>query len=391
MNRTRIVLITRRYWPLIGNEEMLVADLANGLAKAGWAPMLLTAHFDARWPRQMLDTRFPVERLPRATRLRREPARLLPALVRWLRRNRPDYDLVCVSQLGEEAYATAGYLQSTGIPVVVRCTELPRRGERTKRAQRRVLERCRNSATLVATRTGVLGELRQAGCDFQKIRLIPDGVSLQDDATSPGQAAARQALGNVNRDLQVSEGAPVAVAESPLETSRQLHLLIHAWKIVIEHEPTAQLWIVGDGPLRGILYQQVRDLDLVGRVLLPGSFDSLDELLSAADLYVLPGGQDLPRSLLLAAGRGLPIVAGEAPDRVSLSATAENVRLVPPGKTAALAESLLEVISGRGKSSRRAESASVQRVRASHSLDHMVAAHEQLFRELISSSGRTHP
>jgi glycosyltransferase involved in cell wall biosynthesis len=55
-------------------------------------------------------------------------------------------------------------------------------------------------------------------------------------------------------------------------------------------------------------------LDLRHRVLIPGTFDCLDELYAAADLFLQPSACEAPPLALLAAlAAGLPAIAADSP------------------------------------------------------------------------------
>ena len=63
-------------------------------------------------------------------------------------------------------------------------------------------------------------------------------------------------------------------------------------------------------PIATVLYRQISDLDQRFRVLIPGTFDGLDELLQAADLMLVPGGcKAPPLAMLQAMAAGLPVIA----------------------------------------------------------------------------------
>jgi hypothetical protein len=50
MNGLRLVLVTRRFWPLVGGAETATANLASGLRDLGVTPTILTGRHDALWP-----------------------------------------------------------------------------------------------------------------------------------------------------------------------------------------------------------------------------------------------------------------------------------------------------------------------------------------------------
>jgi hypothetical protein len=74
--------------------------------------------------------------------------------------------------------------------------------------------------------------------------------------------------------------------------------------------PYGRLWVAGEGPHRAALAAQINRLGLSSRVLLAGVFQQVDDLLAAADLFILPSYEEgMSLALLEAMAAGLPITA----------------------------------------------------------------------------------
>jgi glycosyltransferase involved in cell wall biosynthesis len=167
----------------------------------------------------------------------------------------------------------------------------------------------------VAVPSGELaGELTAAGFSESRLAVIPRRVPMPE-ARSPAQRdAARAALAAVNYDLVTTPTAPVALAVGRLDAEHRFGDLVRAWRIVSARRSEARLWIVGDGPLREQLYRQIGDLDLRFRVLIPGSFDCLREVMQATDLMLVPAVQPATAlAVVQALAAGVPLIAAEAP------------------------------------------------------------------------------
>ena len=57
-------MITRRFWPLVGGGEMVMANLACEFKRLGAQPTILTAQWDTTWPLQIEHREVAVQRLP---------------------------------------------------------------------------------------------------------------------------------------------------------------------------------------------------------------------------------------------------------------------------------------------------------------------------------------
>ena len=153
MSALRVVLVTRRFWPLAGGAESATANLARGLLELGAAPLIVTARFDPRWPDEVVYREIPVHRLPFSPgRFGWGTMRYMIGLSRWLRKNHPDIDLVCVSRMSHESHAVLGAHGGANIPVVIRAEPDETFGvfqsRKTDRMTTRIVRPCQSSASV---------------------------------------------------------------------------------------------------------------------------------------------------------------------------------------------------------------------------------------------------
>jgi glycosyltransferase involved in cell wall biosynthesis len=128
-----------------------------------------------------------------------------------------------------------------------------------------------------------------------------------------------------------------------LAPQKNQQCLIAAFAKVSVDFPNWKLRIVGEGELRGALEAQVRELDLTGKVELPGAISDVGQEYMQADLFVLPStyesfGLATAEALL----HGLPAVGfADCPGTNSLIRHDENGLLVAgSNRTEALAAAL---------------------------------------------------
>jgi glycosyltransferase involved in cell wall biosynthesis len=133
------------------------------------------------------------------------------------------------------------------------------------------------------------------------------------------------------------------------------------------------------------MLRQIDALGLSGRVVLPGSFDNVDDVLAAADLFVLPSeSEGLSHALLEAMAAGLPIVATDIPGNAVAIRDGVEGSLVRPRDSAALAAAIDKIFADPP---RAAELGAAARHRAQEcfSLERMVDAHLALFARLLGA------
>ena len=389
MRPLRLVFVTCRLWPLVGGSEKVMAQLAVGLTGRGHRATILTAQWQPQWPRRIRLHELPVVRLPHAPKGGWATFRYLRALGGWLRRNRAEFDLVYVSGLRHEAYAAVRAVGGD-VPVVLRAERAGRGGDCLWQIDaacgRPIKARCMEAAALVAPSGAIRRELEAAGYPRARIHELPDGVPILSPRSAETRAAARAMLREAIAATEPLRGGPLALYVGPLRADRGLRQLVTAWESIVARWGDARLWLAGDGPDRKALGEQIDAMNLRHRVLLVGVFDTVDELFSAADLFVMPtleGGGSL--ALREAMGAGLPIVAGDTPGNRAVLADGREALLAPAADPASLGAAIARLIERPDLAAQLGDAAR-RRAEAESSLAKMIDAHVTLFERLVATS-----
>lgn len=389
----RLVLVSRRFWPLVGGAESVMAQLAAAFNEQGWPTTLLTARWQPDWPAEVVHRGVPVVRLPQPKLRGWGTLRYMRALNRWLRDHADRFDLVYVSMLKHDAYAALGAARQAGFPVALRAEGAGLTGDvhwqLEARGGRLIRNRCEAADALVAPSPAVERELIAAGYPRDRLHAIPNGVVVPPprDGTA-ARDEARNSLARSQPALYLPPDARLAVYTGRLHQGKGLAHLVEAWQQVARMRSDAYLWLFGEGPLHAKLVRQIRDAELCGRVVLAGTFDCVDEVLAAADLFVLPSlEENMSMALLEAMAQGLPIVATDIPGNQRLLVDGQHGLLVPPRDSASLAAAIERVWSDPEAAARWGAEARA-RVEAEFSLARSVAAHLQLFEDLLARGAK---
>ena len=392
MRPLRIVLVTRRYWPLVGGAETIMASLAVEFRRLGAMTTILTAQWDKTWPTSCVLDDVPIIRLPQPTRRGWGTLRYMNHLHRWLRKYQTDFDVVYVSMLKHDAYTAIGALASTTIPIVLRAEGGGPTGDcqwqRESHFGNRIRARCLQANGLVAISPAIYEELIREGYPGAHIHRIDNGVAPSTPINQNTRQAARQSLAEANTELQFPPGAKLAVYSGRLHPGKGLKHLIEAWPRVLKDWPTARLWLVGEGEERATLRELIHAHGLTNHIALPGIFDSLDDVLAAADLYILPSFEEgMSIGLLEAMARGLPTVATDIPGNRAMAQHGVTSQLVPPGDTIALAAAIRQVWSD-DQTANRMSSAARERLVRQFSLKSVAQRHLELFEHLVADNNQ---
>jgi glycosyltransferase involved in cell wall biosynthesis len=127
-----------------------------------------------------------------------------------------------------------------------------------------------------------------------------------------------------------------------LAREKNLDLLLDAWDAIVPERGSAQLVLVGQGPLEDeIRRREIPGVHVTG--LLHGR--ELAQAYASADLFVFPSTTEtFGNSLLEAMGSGLPPLVAASGGVLEFSEHGENAWLVEPDSTPAIAEGLLRLL-----------------------------------------------
>lgn len=337
----RLAIAAPRFWPLIEDQPAHLLQLAESFVAAGHAPTVVTPLWKRTWPRQMIVGTVPLVRLRGSPASSLSLVRWMYSLSAWLREQAPQLRGVLVAGLRHEAYVALGTAKKTQTPVVLLAGEGDLAWQRKATFGSRISARCREAQAIVVPSEELADELARGGYARERLTVIPRRVPIPGPRNPVARDAARAALAAVNYDLVTTTTAPVALATGRLDAEHRLGDLVRAWRIVSARRSEARLWILGDGPLRDQLYYQIGDLDQRFRVLIPGTFDSLREIMQAADLFLAPAPHAVPPlALQQALAAGLPVVAADSPALQRLAGPDTTGMFVPPGDIKALADAI---------------------------------------------------
>ena len=176
----------------------------------------------------------------------------------------------------------------------------------------------------------------------------------------------------------------MAVYTGRLHAVKGLTHLVATWPAIVRRWPTAQLWIVGDGPQRRDLARDIDALDLSGNVVLCGAFDSVDDFLTAADCFVLPSLEEgMSLALLEAMSAGLPVVATDIEGNRQLVRHEREGLLVPTGDSRGLATAI-GCLLAEPATAAALGAAARQRVAAEFAIGPWAARHQELFERVLA-------
>jgi glycosyltransferase involved in cell wall biosynthesis len=170
--------------------------------------------------------------------------------------------------------------------------------------------------------------------------------------------------------------------------------LVDAARAVLNEQPNARFFLVGEGPLRESLEAQARQLKLGDRFVFVGFAKDVASVLSAFDLSVFPSlWEGTPLTAFEALASGKPILATDADGLLDILTDGRDARIVPRRNSAALAAAIVDLMNRPDERARLAAAARVTAQR--YDISAFVRKMEQLYVLLCDGSresraGRRH-
>jgi glycosyltransferase involved in cell wall biosynthesis len=325
-NRRLVLLTTSLSW---GGAQVQLVRLARELKRRGWDVGIISMLEPELFSEELESTGIRVASL----KMQRGSADLgaLARAVVILRRWRPA--VLCsflyhANLLGRVAGRLAG------IPVIVSSIRNENFGGSTRDrivrltnwASHAVTTNSRLAATKLAERRVVAGD---------RVRVIPNSIIVSEFERDPDERY------RLRGELGVGEDEFLWVAVGRLDMAKDYPTLLAAVeRLVAAGQPTA-LRVAGDGPLRGALEVQVRDLGLEERVAFLGPRRDCPALYGAADGFVLSSlWEGLPNVIMEALAAGTPVVATRVGGVGELVEDGQSGFLVPPRDAPALVDAM---------------------------------------------------
>ena len=234
-----------------------------------------------------------------------------------------------------------------------------------------------SSATTIISQRAAEQHLRRGVVSRGRARVVPNGVDMQ--AFTPERAGK-----NVRRALGLGD-APLLLTVGRFTPAKDYPNLFRAFQHVAARRPEVVLLVVGAGELEGELRELVTSLDLAENVRFLGTRSDVPDLMNAADLYVMASAwEGLPMVLLEASACGLPVVSTNVGGVSEVVLDGKTGYLTPPHDPAALAASILKMLS-LSRSSRRAMGLNArQRTAALYDFENIVTVWEELYLDVIA-------
>ncbi len=194
-------------------------------------------------------------------------------------------------------------------------------------------------------------------------------------------AAARASLG-------LSDDTIAVGTVTRLMPSKGNQYLVEAVPEILQHQPRARVFIVGEGELQAELEGQARALNVGDRLVFAGFRRDVAEVLVALDVVVFPSlWEGTPLTAFEALAAGKPIVSTDADGLLDILTPGKDALVVPKRNASELARAVNELIDNPARA--RSLAAEAQRTGAKYDIAMFVRKMERLYEILHETSRAT--
>ncbi|MFN8435223.1 MAG: glycosyltransferase family 4 protein [Anaerolineales bacterium] len=227
--------------------------------------------------------------------------------------------------------------------------------------------------TLVASSTRTRNNAIEVGVRPERIATIYNAI-MPFDVSNIDRETVREKLGLKKDDIFF-----LVVGRLVYEKGHEF--LVEAMAEVVRDETHAIAGICGAGPLQEALQSQIEKLNIQANMKLLGQWDSIPEILAAADVFVLPSRwEGLPMALLEGMMAGLPVIATRVEGVDEVVQPGIHGLLVPLESPAELAKAILQLLRSP-QDRQRMGIAAKERVLSSYTTDRMCEAYLQVIEQ----------
>jgi glycosyltransferase involved in cell wall biosynthesis len=216
------------------------------------------------------------------------------------------------------------------------------------------------------------------GFPRDRVFMIPNGVDTDRFCPNP---AARSAF---RQSLQVPDDAPLVGIVAALREEKNHHQFLSAARDVLRLHPDTRFVIVGDGPMRSAIEQEINDLGLKRFVYLLGTRSDTPDILAALDVFALTSKNEAnPVSILEALACGIPVVSPNVGSIHETVLDGQTGFLTKPGSSEETADAIVRLLGNKTLATSLGRNGR-EHMRHSWSLSAMVTGYERLITMLYN-------
>jgi glycosyltransferase involved in cell wall biosynthesis len=229
---------------------------------------------------------------------------------------------------------------------------------------------------LIGNSASVAEFYRDLGVPAEKITVIPNGVEIDGTPVDRDRLLA---------EFQIPRGSRVIGFVGRLAPQKRVHDIIWAMQLLQQLTDRVYLLIVGEGPDRNDLIALARHVGCDHLVRFVGYRRDAAKLIGLCNVFWLASEfEGMSNSVMEAMAAGVPVIATDIPPNRELVVDGKTGYLVGVGDSVGMAQFTDRILADPSLA-QQLGAAGRERMRSEFSIDRMVSAHAELYREVLRS------
>lgn len=227
---------------------------------------------------------------------------------------------------------------------------------------------------LIGNSRAVIDFYRGLGVPDEKLMVIRNGIEI------PERAADGQFAG-LRKELGIGQSSKILCFAGRLAPQKRLKDLLWSFELVCSHDLDVHFVIAGDGPQRSELEHFARQIRVADRVTFAGHRDDAASILAMCDIFWLASDfEGQSNSLMEAMAAARPVIVSDIAANLELVSHENTGLAVPVTNRAAFAKAAVRLLAEPDLAAQLGEAAR-ERMASEFSIDRMVNAHAEVYRE----------
>jgi glycosyltransferase involved in cell wall biosynthesis len=228
---------------------------------------------------------------------------------------------------------------------------------------------------LIGNSASVADFYRELGVPAEKITVIPNGVAIPDKSPTDRDQALSE--------FQIPPGSRVVGFVGRLARQKRVQDIVWAMQLLQQLTDRVYLLLVGEGPERNDLIALARHVGCEHLVRFIGYRADAARLIGLCNVFWLASEfEGMSNSIMEAMAAGVPVVASDIPPNRELVVDGETGYLVRVGDSVGMAQFTDRILADPALA-QRFGAAGRERMQKDFSLERMVAAHAELYRDVL--------
>ncbi len=286
MTAPRVLIVSRKFWPVVDDDSTALLFWAGALARRGCAMTVVTPRWHSSWPNKSECREVKIQRILPAPTSSWYSTHYVRNLARWVTQNVSSWDCIYVDEPGPDLFQICNRRVCDNIPVYGRIASGPSQPDAS--LSQVAIDAARKLNAVVVPDARSNRALSAAGISPSKIVRIADSSLNPLHHQERMKLAARAALAKLSGDFILPFDTKLIVSLGEISQESGSDQLSLAAMSLLERDQRIRIWIAGPDREARFLYSKLRDRSWHADIMLFGAFDDVDELVAAADLVVFP-------------------------------------------------------------------------------------------------------